>query len=254
MFKLFLDPGHGDSDSGAVGNGLLEKDLTLSIALKIREILANEYNDVVVKMSRTGDTFPSLNQRTNDANNWGATFFLSIHINSGGGTGFETFTYPGVTKIYQNAIHDEIMKIVGLTDRGKKQQDLHVLRESNMSAVLTENGFIDSTNDSAKMKDSNWINAVARAHVVGLEKAFNLQRKVTVSNLQQNVTIVTGGVGVEGIKEMSAFLISKKWYAKLIFPTDTSPYFEIGQFPVGSATLAEMEAWLKSRNWYYEKR
>ena len=69
MFKLFLDPGHGDSDSGAVGNGLLEKDLTLSIALKIREILANEYNDVVVKMSRTGDTFPSLNQCTNDANN-----------------------------------------------------------------------------------------------------------------------------------------------------------------------------------------
>ena len=85
-------------------------------------------------------------------------------------------------------------------------------------------------------------------HVVGLEKAFNLQRKVTVSNLQQNVTIVTGGVGVEGIKEMSAFLISKKWYAKLIFPTDTSPYFEIGQFPVGSATLAEMETW-----WRIEK-
>ena len=64
------------------------------------------------------------------------------------------------------------MKIVGLTDRGKKQQDLHVLRESNMSAVLTENGFIDSTNDSAKMKDSNWINAVARASCSRIRKSI----------------------------------------------------------------------------------
>lgn len=140
MFKLYLDPGHGGSDPGAVTNGLREKDLTLSISLKIGEILANEYNDAAVKMSRTGDTFPTLNQRTKDANAWGADFYLSVHINSGGGTGFESFIYPNSgapTTTYQSAIHEEIMKVIGLRDRGKKQGNLHVLRESNMPALLT---------------------------------------------------------------------------------------------------------------------
>ena len=64
-------------------------------------------------MSRTGDTFPSLQQRTNAANSWGADYFLSIHINAGGGTGFESFVDKGVgaeTLKYQSIIHEEIMK------------------------------------------------------------------------------------------------------------------------------------------------
>lgn len=185
MFKLYLDPGHGGSDPGAVGNGLQEKDITLSIALKIRDMLLNEYQNVTVRMSRTGDTFPSLTQRTNDANQWGADFFLSIHINAGGGTGFESFVLTGVdavTRNYQNIIHAEIAKVIGLRDRGKKQARYHVLQATKMPALLTENGFIDSAGDAAKMKDKNWIEAVARAHVTGLEKAFQLQRKVTTAS------------------------------------------------------------------------
>ena len=124
MFKLYLDPGHGGSDPGAVGNGLQEKDVTLSISLKIREILLDEYNDISVKMSRAGDTYPSLTQRTNEANNWDADYFLSIHINSGGGSGFESYVDLGVDSVtvnYQNIIHEEIAKVIGLRDRGKKK-------------------------------------------------------------------------------------------------------------------------------------
>ena len=180
MFKLFLDPGHGGSDPGAVGNGIREKDITLKIATKIREFLLNEYSNVSVLMSRTGDTYPTLSDRTNAANSWGANYFLSIHINAGGGTGFESFVYPGVgtpTTTYQSTIHSEIMKLSQLSDRGKKQSNLHVLRESNMPALLTENGFIDNANDAAKMKSDSWITNVARGHVNGLAKAFNLQKK-----------------------------------------------------------------------------
>ncbi|WP_394238813.1 N-acetylmuramoyl-L-alanine amidase [Niallia oryzisoli] len=192
MFKLFLDPGHGGKDPGAVGNGLQEKDITLSISQVIHKTLVNEYRDIEVWMSRQDDTFPSLSQRTNDANKWGAHFFLSIHINSGGGTGFESFVYPDMgppTTTYQNLIHDEIMKVVGLKNRGKKQSDLHVLRETNMPAILTECGFIDNSFDAAKMKDSNWIQAVGKAHVKGLERAFSLKRKnptyeVIIPNLE----------------------------------------------------------------------
>lgn len=83
MVKIFIDPGHGGSDPGATGNGLQEKTLTLQIALALRTILTNEYEDVSLLLSRTSDQYVSLNDRTNAANNWGADFFLSIHVNSG---------------------------------------------------------------------------------------------------------------------------------------------------------------------------
>lgn len=80
--KLYLDPGHGGSDPGAQGNDLNEKDVTLDIALRLRNILLNDYENVEVRMSRTSDITKSLYERTNEANSWGADFYLSIHINS----------------------------------------------------------------------------------------------------------------------------------------------------------------------------
>lgn len=69
------------------------------------------------------------------------------------------------------------MNVNQLTDRGKKQSNLHVLRESNMPALLTENGFIDSVSDATKMKNETWLTNVARGHVYGLVKCFNLPKK-----------------------------------------------------------------------------
>ncbi len=180
MVKIYIDPGHGGTDPGAVGNGLQEKNLTLQIASRVRDILVGEYNNVSVLMSRTGDTFPSLVNRTNQANAWGADFFLSIHINAGGGTGYEDYIYPGSgapTTTYQTNIHSEIMKLVNFSDRGKKTANFHVLRESNMPALLTENGFIDNSNDAAKLKTASFIESLARGHANGLVKCFNLQKK-----------------------------------------------------------------------------
>ena len=108
MVKVYIDPGHGGSDPGAVGNGIEEKNITLQIAIQIRDILLAEYENVSVQMSRTGDQTVSLDERTNAANNWNADFFLSVHINSGGGSGFESYVYPGVgrpTVTYQELIH-----------------------------------------------------------------------------------------------------------------------------------------------------
>jgi N-acetylmuramoyl-L-alanine amidase len=183
MLKLYLDPGHGGTDSGAVGNGLKEKDLTLDIALRIRDLL-NNYNDVEVRMSRSTDTDRSLTERTNDANSWGANYFLAVHINSfnGSASGYEDYIHDSLSDTstaakYRNDLHEEIVKVNGLTDRGKKKANFHVLRESNMPAILTENGFIDNASDAAKLKDPNWRQKVAQGHVNGLVKAFNLTPK-----------------------------------------------------------------------------
>nr|WP_263327300.1 N-acetylmuramoyl-L-alanine amidase [Neobacillus sp. Marseille-Q6967] len=182
MVKVFIDPGHGGSDPGAVGNGLQEKTLTFQIATTLRDILLNEYEGVSVLMSRTGDQTVSLSQRTDAANNWGADFYLSIHINAGGGTGFESYVYPGVaapTTTYQDIIHEEILKVVEFANRGEKTANFHVLRESNMPALLTENGFIDNTNDANKLKSSSFLAAIARGHANGIARAFSLTKKPT---------------------------------------------------------------------------
>jgi N-acetylmuramoyl-L-alanine amidase len=180
MVKVFIDPGHGGTDPGAVGNGLQEKNITLQIATRIKDILTLEYDNVSILMSRTGDQTVSLTERTNAANAWGADFFLSVHINAGGGTGYEDYVYPGVgapTTIYQNNIHAEVMKLVDFNDCGKKQANFHVLRETSMPALLSENGFIDNSNDAAKLKSGTFIENLARGHVNGIVKSFNLPKK-----------------------------------------------------------------------------
>lgn len=182
MVKIFIDPGHGGSDSGATGNGLREKNITLQIATRIKNILLTEYNGVEVMMSRTTDEFVSLKDRTDAANRWGADYLLSVHINAGGGTGFESYIYPGTTvptTTYRNNIHDAVLELVDFRDRGKKTANFHMLRESNMPAVLTENGFIDTAADADKLKSASFLTSIARGHVDGLVKNFNLKRKPT---------------------------------------------------------------------------
>lgn len=176
MVKIYLDAGHGGSDPGAVGNGVKEKDLTLKIAKKVEALLKN-YQDVQTKMSRTGDTYPSLSDRTNEANKWGADYFLSLHINAGGGTGYEDFVFTGSSKsiAYQNIIHAEIIKSIGkMKNRGKKQANYQVLRNTKMPALLTECGFIDNASDAALLKQESFLGGLAQGHVNGLVKSFGL--------------------------------------------------------------------------------
>ena len=181
MSKIYLDPGHGGTDPGAQANGLKEKDVTLKIALKVRDILNRDYEGHSIRMSRTTDTTKSLAQRTNDANSWGAKLFVSIHINAGGGTGYEDYIYNGSvsnnTVAYRDKLHAEIMKQVDFTNRGKKRANFHVLRESNMPAILTENGFIDNAGDAAKLKSDAYLNRIALGHANGIAQALGLKRK-----------------------------------------------------------------------------
>ncbi|MFD1040390.1 N-acetylmuramoyl-L-alanine amidase [Virgibacillus byunsanensis] len=182
--KLYLDPGHGGADPGAQGNGLNEKEIVLDIASRIRTILTNNYENVEVNMSRTSDMTKSLSQRTNEANAWGADFYLSIHCNAfnGSAQGYEDYIHSSLsdsstTAGYRNIMHEEIIDVNQLRNRGKKKANFHVLRETSMAALLTENGFIDNNHDADLLRDASWRTRVAQGHVNGLARAFNLQRK-----------------------------------------------------------------------------
>jgi len=181
--RIFIDPGHGGSDIGASANGLLEKDLTLDIALKTRDILNEQYSGHTLKLSRTGDVTKSLDERTNEANKWGTNFFISIHINAGKGTGFESYTWDGYypekerTNAIRDTIHDEVVKATGFTDRGEKESNFHVVRETKAPAILTENGFIDRAKDAKKLKDDDFLNQIAQGHADGIARALGLPKK-----------------------------------------------------------------------------
>lgn len=83
------------------------------------------------------------------------------------------------------------MKVVDFRVRGKKTENFHVLRETIMPAILTENGFIDNTSDAAQLKKSAFIETGAQGHVNGIVKSFNL--KMNDNEVSGNThTIVIG--------------------------------------------------------------
>jgi len=213
MVKIFIDAGHGGNDPGACTNGLKEKDLTLKIAKKIRDKLAN-YQNVQVKLSREDDQTLSLTQRTNMANAWGADYLISVHINAGGGTGFESYTYnksyagKQETNRKRSILHAEIMRqLNGVRDRGMKEANLHMVRESKMESVLTENLFIDNANDAALLKQDSWLDKIAQGHVNGLAIIFGLKQKTQSQPAPQHTASpiqTTGNIGVGSIVTVAA--------------------------------------------------
>jgi len=202
MTKIMIDPGHGGKDPGAVGNGLQEKELTLDIAKRIKRILETEYTGVQVRLTRETDTYLDLSQRAKLANQWGADFFLSIHINAGGGTGWESYRYTAASS-RTAAIHDTIHAAViaavgaGIKDRGKKAANFAVLRETKMPALLTENMFIDHAQDAVLLKEPSFREKLARGHVLGLEKAFGLKKKGSPGSTTSSGTSVPTGPFVD---------------------------------------------------------
>ena len=191
--KIFIDAGHGGTDPGATANGLKEKDLTLTIAKETKRILDNEYKGHTTKLSRDKDIKQSLKERVNLAKKFGAEFFLSIHINAGGGYGFESFIYNGKlmakTSTLRNITHKEIMKQLKCKDRGMKKANFVVLRKSSCPAMLTENLFIDNKEDSQKLKDKNYLNKIAKGHALGLAKALNLKNKNNVISSSEDKSL-----------------------------------------------------------------
>lgn len=148
--KVFIDPGHGGSDSGAVGiNNLLEKNINLSVAKKLETLLKSQ--GIEVKLSRSSDTALSLSERTTSANKWGANCFVSIHCNAfdGKASGVETFSYSKSTNNLASSIQSEILKTSAYTlNRGLKTANFYVLKHSSMRSTLIEMGFIDNSNDA----------------------------------------------------------------------------------------------------------
>lgn len=177
MSIIILDAGHGGNDPGASADGLVEKNLTLELVLRVqRQLICLKGLDV--RLSRSSDTFIELSERANFANQLEANLFVSFHHNAGGGTGFESFVYPGTrdgeTGKVQDTVHSNIMEYLSsysVEDRGTKEANFAVLRETKMSALLLENLFLDADSDADLLKDPTFHDGLADAIADGIAKA-----------------------------------------------------------------------------------
>ena len=179
-YKVFLDPGHGGVDPGAVANGIKESELNLIIADKVKKKL--ESKNVQVMMSRTSDITVALGDRAKIANEYGADTFVSIHQNSSTpiASGIETFyQFNKIQYIpFASKIQDALISNTGANNRGAKPEDFNVIRTSNMPSALTECGFITNSDDASNLKTDSYreklANAIADATYNYLVENINL--------------------------------------------------------------------------------
>lgn len=187
---LCLDPGHGGSDPGAIGFGLKEADVVLKTGKLIQKKLQG-YTGIKVIMTRTDNSTKSLANRSAYANKNKAEYFLSLHNNAfskESAHGFETFVYNGgvssKTLAFQKVIHDEAMAFLkkhGITDRGRKRANYHVLRETKMPAALIETLFITNKKENGLLKSDKFLDEYTDAIVRALVKFFGLKKKGTAT-------------------------------------------------------------------------
>nr|WP_245347603.1 peptidoglycan-binding protein [Oceanobacillus polygoni] len=183
VVKIFLDPGHGGHDPGGEGYGLQEKNIVLDIALRTAEVLAKHYIGVEVMLSRTTDKFIELTERARMANNWNADYFVSFHTNAfnGEASGFESFIHNGEvskeTRDRHSDIHNYLAKKLPINDRGMKEANFNVLRNSNMPSILLEYMFIDNKNENSLLKSSSYRQSLGKLTADAIANSFNLKRR-----------------------------------------------------------------------------
>ncbi|MEK4195560.1 N-acetylmuramoyl-L-alanine amidase [Paenibacillus sp. FSL L8-0493] len=175
---VVLDAGHGAKDSGAVGvTGKYEKNFNLAIVLKTAALLKKESNIDVV-LTRSDDTFLELKDRAAMANNLKADLFISVHANSSASSaasGTETYYQREASKALAKVMHKYLVEATGLSDRGVRYGNFHVIRETKMPAVLLEVGYLSNKKDETLLFTEALQNKVAASIVSGIKEYLGIK-------------------------------------------------------------------------------
>ncbi len=172
---VVIDPGHGGVNPGAVHGGVREKDINRLLAQEVKAGLKDSFK---VVLTRIGDETVSLAERVRVASTHKASFFLSLHSNAGGGHGFESFVHPTASELsrkYQSIIHEAIMEALkgyNIRDRGKKEANFYVLRETKMPALLVESLFLDNERERQLLLQASFRTVLAGAIIRGVKQAL----------------------------------------------------------------------------------
>lgn len=196
-FVVIIDPGHGGEDSGAVSSdSVREKDVSLEIALLMKNYILQQAKEDNIKviLTRDHDAVVGVDERAVCANQNDGDLFISIHANwsfSRETSGFQVFCYDAnlsgkkknpmlwnevqgnFTPLSKNAadlflgkleevLNNDETKVFSMKNNGVTQYHLLPLRSVNMPAVMIEIGFLSHTMDEAFLKDNEFKNKIAQ--------------------------------------------------------------------------------------------
>lgn len=180
---VVVDAGHGGHDGGAVANGVVEKNLSLDIAKRLKREL--EAAGVRVVMTRSGDRFLTLDERAALAGVHGAAAFVSVHLNTSGegseAEGIETYfsESKGLSARlmavagggqeraeeggaeFAATVQRLVCETTRAVSRGTKARDYAVVARAACPAVLVECGFITSERESVRLKQVSYRDQIA---------------------------------------------------------------------------------------------
>ena len=182
---LLLDAGHGGGDPGTNGNGLVEKNIALSLALKVEGYLKG--SGIKIYQTRNTDVNPDKEWRAATANDI-ADFMVSIHLNAAGETGNINPVPNGTETLYKvlsneinvtsnqltskksaQIMQNHVLKAMDSTNRGLKERtDLLIFNASKVPMVILEVGFLTNPGDALKLSKNEYQDKVAKAIAEGI--------------------------------------------------------------------------------------
>ena len=183
--RFIIDAGHGYSTPGKRSPaGMREYEFNRAAAQAVKEMLL-KYENTEVYFTHSDKEDVSLQRRTDFANSKHGDVFLSIHANAFGNgwneaCGIETYVYntrPEKAVRLANTIQNRLVSVTNLVNRGVKAADFHVLRETEMTAVLIECGFMTNKREADLLKTASYRNTCGEAIAEAVAEFYRLQKK-----------------------------------------------------------------------------
>lgn len=172
---IVLDPGHGGKDSGTIGSSnSLEKNLTINTALLLGKKLESAGAKVV--LTRTDDTFITLQNRVAISQSYKADAFISIHYDSNKDaqiSGITSYYYSADQKALANSLHKSIIEATNMVDRGLRKNNYFVLRENSQPASLLELGFLSNPSEEKTVGSKHYQETISTAIYQGIQDYFD---------------------------------------------------------------------------------
>lgn len=171
--KIVIDPGHGGNDVGAIRGDITEKEITLDVSKRVRNIL--EKKGYKVEMTRDNDKTVSLQDRVAFSESEHPDIFVSIHVNSSEKpeiTGIETHYYRQESMSLAQTVHAALASNIKTNNRGLFKSKFYVINHTTAPAILVEIGFISNDGERAELVSDKRKQATAKAIAEGVENYF----------------------------------------------------------------------------------
>ena len=188
---VVIDAGHGGHDRGGIpGQRIAEKDMTLDVAQRLRNVLAASGYRVV--MTRDSDVFVSLPGRVAIANSYRNAVFVCIHFNATkrmGAGGIETYFYSRDSLPIASAVHYYVAGGAPSANRGVRRRGYYVLRKTNVPAVLVECGFLTNPTEGAYAQTASYRQKLAEEIAAGVRGRNSVTGALSTTRVATSETV-----------------------------------------------------------------